>query len=904
MKLHLRLIALIGVIVPRRLRSDWRQEWEAELHYREALLADWAKLNWRTKLDLLLRSLGAFWDALWLQQLRWEDDMFQDLRYGVRMLLKAKGFTVTAVLSLALGIGANTAIFSLLDAVLLKALPIERPEQLVVVATSATGTAGTVFAGPGGPSIVSSFSYPIFRELRDKSPVFSGVFGHDVLPMSMSGGGQTERVLGELVSGNFFSVLGVHPHLGSVFTDSDDETPGAHAVAVVSYNFWQRRFSANPEIIGQTINLNGYPFEVIGVAAPGFQGIEVGIAPDVRIPIMMNGAVRSGPPVFENRQNSWLATMARLKPRISVEEAQAATDTVFQIAREPDVRSIKGDAPDARIFKSLRIHLASAKTGVSSLSRQFSQPLIILMCLVGVVLFIACLNVATLLLARSATRQKEIAVRLALGAGRLRLVRQLLTEGVLLSVLGGAMGLVFARWGVELLLGFLPQGRIPTVLEITPDLRILGFTIGVTMLTALLFGLAPALQATRPDLIPALKNEVVVTGGSRRWELRRLLVIMQVALSLFLLIGAGLFVRSLQNLRAVDDGYNADQVVTFAMDPAQSGYKLDQLRDFFTGLGERLEVLPGVKSVSFVRNTPLSGRFSRIGIEVPGYQSRPDEEMAVLLNQASSQFFATFGTPILMGRDFGAEDTPDSPKVVIVNESLTRHFFGSENPLGKRLSLESYKDLEIVGVVADARYRNLKDPSPQTAYIAYSQYASMNQRTLCVRGAGDANALIAAVRREVNSLDPNLPVFNVKTFADQIDESVSRERLVALLSSFFGLFALLLASLGLYGVMAYAVARRTREIGIRLALGASAGNVLWLVLRETMLVLIVGIAIGLPAALGAAQLIEGLLFGLTPADPLTIILATLVMIVISAVAGYLPARRASRVDPMVALRYE
>jgi len=904
MGLHLRLIGLIGVIVPKRLRLDWQQEWEAELHYREALLADWKRLTLRTKFDLLWRSLGAFQDALWLQQLRWEDDMFRDLRYGIRMLVKAKGFTAVAVLSLALGIGANTAIFSLLDAVLLKPLPIEHPDSLVVVATSASGTSGTVFSGAGGSSVISSFSYPIFRELRDKSPVFSGVFGHDVLPMSMSGGGQTERVLGELVSGNFFSVLGVRPYLGRVFTDSDDETPGAHAVAVVSYNFWQRRFSANPQIVGQTINLNGYPFEVIGVAAPGFQGIEVGIVPDVRIPIMMNGAVRSGPPVFENRGNSWLAAMARLRPGVSVEEAQAATDTVFQNAREPDVRGIKGDAQDARIFKSLRIQLPSARTGISSLSRQFSQPLIILMCLVGVVLLIACLNVANLLLARSATRQKEIAVRLALGAGRWRLVRQLLTEGVLLSILGGAMGLVFARWGVELLLGFLPQGRIPTVLEITPDLRILGFTLGVTVFTALLFGLAPALQATRPDLIPALKNEIVVTGGRRKWELRRLLVIMQVALSLFLLIGAGLFVRSLQNLRSVDDGYHTDQVVTLAIDPAQSGYKLDQLRDFCTRLSERAAALPGVKSVSFVRNTPLSGRFARIGVEVPGYQSRPDEEMAVLLNQVTPQFFATFGMPLLMGRDFSDEDTPDSPKVLIINESLTRYFFGAENPLGKRISLESYKDLEIVGVVADARYRNLKDPAPQTAYIPYSQYGTTNQRTLCIRGAGDPNALIAAVRKEVNSLDANLPVFNIKTFADQIDESVSRERLVALLSSFFGLFALLLASLGLYGVMSYAVARRTREMGIRLALGASAGSVRWLVLREALLVLVAGIAIGLPASLGAARLAEGLLFGLTPTDPLTIVLATLLMTAIATLAAYLPARRASRLDPMVALRYE
>ena len=387
------LIRAIGVIVPRRLRADWRQEWEAELRHRETLLADWEKLNWRSKLNLLCRSLGAFWDALWLQQLRWEDDMFQDLRYGVRMLLKAKGFTTMAVLSLALGIGANTAIFSLLDAVLLKRLPIAQPEQLVVVATSASGLTGTAFSGSPASAVISSFSYPfsypIFRELRDKTPIFSGMFGHDVLPMSMSDGAQTERVLGELVSGNFFSVLGVHPYRGRMFTEADDETPGAHPVAIVSYNFWKRSFGADPEIVGQTIKLNGYPFEIIGVTEPGFNGVEVGVAPDIRIPIMMNGEVRPGPPVFENRGNSWLAAMARLKPGVTIEEARSATDTLFQIAREPELRRVKGDSMDDRVFRSLRIHLDSASTGISGLSRQFSQPLIILMVLVGVVLLIA-----------------------------------------------------------------------------------------------------------------------------------------------------------------------------------------------------------------------------------------------------------------------------------------------------------------------------------------------------------------------------------------------------------------------------------------------------------------------------------------------------------------------------------
>jgi putative ABC transport system permease protein len=626
---------------------------------------------------------------------RWLEELWQDLRHGARMLVKNPGFTLIAVVTLALGIGANTAIFSLLDTLLLKQLPVKQPEQLVVVATAAPGQQITP---------ISMFSYPVFRELRDKNSVFSGMFAHDVLPMSMSGGGQTERVLGELVSGNFFAVLGVSPHLGRVLTEADDQTPGAHPVAVLSYNFWQRRYGADPAIIGQTINLNGYPFAVIGVAAQGFHGVAVGVAPDVRIPIMMNGQVRPGPPVFEKRWTMWLAVIARLKPGVSLEQAQAAADTVFQIIREPDVRSIKGDSPDDRIFKSLRLHLDSAKTGVSNLSRQFSQPLTVLMSLVGVVLLIASLNVANLLLARATMRQKEIAVRSALGAGRFRLVRQLLTEGFLLSAVGGLLGLLFALCGADALLNFLPQGRIPTVLEIKPDLRMLGFTLSITVLTGVLFGLAPALQATRPDLIPALKNEpIVVSGGSRKWELRRLLVVLQVALSLVLLVGAGLFVRSLQNLKAVDAGYNTDQVVTLALDPAQNGYKLDQLRSFYIQLSERVSALPGVKSATYAGNMPLSGRWSRIGVEVPGYRPRPDEEMAALFNHINPQFFATFGTPLLIGRDFNTQDAPDAPKVVIINESLARRYFGNENPLGKRITLESLKDLEIIGVVADAK---------------------------------------------------------------------------------------------------------------------------------------------------------------------------------------------------------
>jgi predicted permease len=803
---------------------------------------------------------------------RWLEEIWQDLRYGMRMLVKVPGFTFVAVLTLALGIGANTAIFSLLDALLLKPLPVKQPEQLVIV---------------GG----FSFSYPdpVYRELSEKNSVFAGMFTFHSIEMTMSDGSQAERVLGELVSGEFFTVLGVGPHLGRVFNDADNQTPGAHLVTVISYDFWRRRFGADPNIVGKKISINNYPFTIIGVAAQGFNDVEVGVASDLRVPMMMKSQMLDhidGTPV-----------MARLKPGVSVEQAQAATDTIVQNI----TRTSGANSPRDRAFNSRRIQLRSAKTGVSNLRGQFSQPLIILMSLVGVVLLIACLNVANLLLARAAARQKEIAVRMAVGAGRFRLVRQLLTEGLLLSALGGALGLVVAHWGTDALLRFLPQNA---TLEIKPDSRMLGFTLVVTVLTGLLFGLAPALQATRLDLIPALKNDAVgVAGGRRRWELRRLLVVLQVALSLVLLVSGGLFVRSLRNLKAIDHGYKADQIVTMQLAPDRNGYKLDQQQNFYTQLSERVTALPGVKSITYLSFLPFSGMDSENEIEVPGYHAPPTEKPTAQFNGITPQFFATFGLPLLQGRDFNAQDSVGSPKVIIVSDSFARYFYGGENPLGKRISMGPVKDLEIVGVVGDAKLWNLKETMSRTVYYAQEQ-RHMGRQRLCVRAMGDASALVAAIRHEVRSLDPNLPVFNVKTFADQINESINRERLVALLSSFFGFFALLLAGLGLYGVMAYSVVRRTREIGIRMALGARAGNVLWLVLRETLLLALIGIAVGLPAALAVARLTKGLMFGLAANDPLTIALSMLLMIGIAALAGYLPAKRAGRVDPMIALRTE
>jgi predicted permease len=871
-RIHLWLITLIGVIVPRRLRADWRQEWEAELRHRETLLAQWDRLDWRGKLSLLWRSTSAFWDALWLQPKRLEDEMFQDLRFGLRMLLKHKGFTTIAVLSLALGIGANTAIFSLLDALLLKKLPVKQPEQLVVV---------------GG--LRYSYPDPTFKELNEKNSVFAGMFTFHSLEMTMSDGNQAERVLGELVSGDFFAVLGVDAHLGRVFSDADDQTPGTHLVTVISYNFWQRRFGADPQIVGKKISINNHPFTIIGVSAQGFNDVEVGVAPDLRVPMMMKSQML-------DRIDS-TPVMARLKSGVSIEQAQATTETLVQ-----NIRQTSGaNSPSGQTVNARRIQLSPAGTGVSNLRGQFSQPLILLMYLVGAVLLIACLNVANLLLARAVARQKEIAVRLAVGAGRFRLVRQLLTESFLLSTLGGALGLVFARLGTDVLLKFLPPNA---TLEAKLDGRMLGFTLGVTMLTGLLFGLAPAWQATRFDLIPALKNDAGgVARGGRKWELRRALVVLQIALSLVLLFSGGLFARSLGNLSAVDHGYTTDQIVTMEIAPERSGYKLDQQQSFYTQLTERITALPGVKSVTYFSLLPFNGMEREGEIEIPGYQPNLNDKPSARVNGIGPQFFATFGIPLLRGRDFNPQDSVGTYKAIIVSDRLVRDFFGGANPLGKHITVGPFKNLEIVGVVGDAKLDTLKETMSRTVYYAEMQ-THQGKRKLCVRATGDAGALMAAIRNEVRQLDPNLPVFNVKTFADHINESISRERLIALLSGFFGLFALLLAALGLYGVIAHAVTCRTREIGVRMALGAQTGDVLWLVLRETLLLVSIGIAIGLPAALAATRLAKSLLFGLTPNDPLTITLATLSMLAIAALAGYLPARRATKIDPMAVLRHE
>ena len=816
--------------------------------------------------------------------------LWQDLRYAARMLSKNPGFTTIAVITLALGIGANTAIFSLIDVVLLKSLPVKDPEQLVAL----TSVIGAQERRP-------SFSYPTFHDLRARNQVFAEIFAYDGLALNLSEGDRTERVSGQLVSGNFFSGLGAAPLLGRVFSAEDDKSPGAHPVAILGHNFWQRRFASDPNVVGRTIRLNGYPFTVIGIAAPGFFGVEVGASPEVWVPMMMQPQLSAGDDRLRMRNNFRIRIMARLKPGVSAQQSQVATDLLNQ--------QINSEAPgiNPRLRDFLlkqHIELQPAGKGLSSLRSQFKQPLLILMCMVGLVLLIACANVANLLLARAKTREKEIAVRLALGASRFRLARQLLTESLLLSLFGALFGLLFALWATDLLVNLVGRSRF--TLELHPDLRALGFNLGVAVLTSILFGLAPAIQATRPDLISALKNEIpTLAGGAGRFELRKMLVVTQVALSLSLLVGAGLFVRTLRNLNGLDLGFRADKVLLLSMSPSLNGYNPEQARNFYAQLLERVKTLPGVQQASFADIPLLSGAWVT-GVTIEGYQPRPGQDMSITAKNVEPKFFETMGIPLLTGRDFAATDGPGAPKVAIINETVARSFWGNENPIGKRIGIESpLPDSEIIGVIKDTKYRNLKEQIPRTVYVPLAQtVVRAAECVLHIRTTGEPKDLIAAIRHEARALDKDLPLYNVKTFNELKAEGMLQERAVATLSSFFGLLALLLASVGLYGVMAYAVARRTREIGVRLALGAQAGDVLKLVIRQGMALVVVGLIIGLAVAMTLTRFIADQLYGVRPADPATFAAISLLLTAVALLACYLPARRATKVDPMVALRIE
>src|SRR5262245_53815955 len=847
--------------------------------------------------------------------------MFQDLRYGARMLLKNRMFTLVAALSLALGIGANTAIFSLINALILRPLPVRAPQELALFSIIEQ-------QGPGYAQ-----TYPFYEKIRDHSQSFSGVIagssvGDGRLIVKDPGGGAVEPVQQQRVSGNFFSVLGAGVVVGRAITEADDNPASAQPGAVISYEFWRRRFGLDQHVVGRQVTVNDTALTIVGVAPPGFFGFEVGKKPDVWWPI--KAAVDETSRQMASQDNLWwLLMLGRLRPGVSMAQAQAEVAMIFRRRQE----EIAGESAanltptERREHFEQRILLEPGSAGVTRLRREFQRPLVILMITVALTLLIACVNIANLLLARAATRRKEIAVRLAVGAGRLRLIRQLLTESVLLAALGGGVGLILAHWFSQALLVYLPrENRL--ALDIPLDARVLGFTIAVSVLTGLLFGLAPAWQATKLDLTASLKDQTGASAGRSRLMLNKLLVVTQVALSLFLLVGAGLFARSLSNLRTLDAGINYENIVKFRID-AGSGYDTARLMDLHRQALSRLEALPGARSATLTTMvTPLTGGVLLSRVSVPGYNPAPDENMNCNILVVGPRFFETMKMPLLAGRDFGprvndpapleqgtaaspntpdtaADDRPPATLSAVINQSMARYFFGNENPIGKLFNWDDgRRRIEIIGVVRDAKFTNLREQPPRTFYLYYFQAPIPFNLVIHLRTVGDPASYAATIQRVVREIDPQLQVVELQTMSEAVNETLVQERFVAQLGGAFSLFALLLACVGLYGVMSYAAARRTSEIGVRMALGAQRSDVVWLMMREVSLLVALGVGVGLAAAMATTRLVSALLFDLTPNDPTTIALATLLMIGVAALAGYLPARRAAQVDPLVALRHE
>ncbi len=833
--------------------------------------------------------------------------MLQDLRYGLRMLLKQKGFTAIAVLSLALGIGANTAIFSLIDALMLRALPVFEPERLVLFGNA--DSAGIRIGFPD--SSIDLFSYPTYREIRERTQSFSDIAAVHSFPSRVHGvvhaggsSGELEQVKAQMVSGTYFSVLGVNALHGRVLTANDDITPGGHPVVVASHSWWQRRFAGNPSVIGSTVSIDKTTYTIIGVAPRDFFGTTVGDSPDVWVPLSMEEQLPPGFKGLSNRMFQSLYLIGRLKSGTSVEQAGAETNLLFrQLLQE-----YSGAQPSEKRLQDIqqaRIEITPAGRGLSELRREFSLPLKILMVVVGVVLLIACANIANLLMARAAARVQEFTVRVALGASAARIGRQLLTESLLLALVGGAAGILLGSWGSSAMVSMVSTGPQVLPLNVEPDLRVLLFTLVVSMLSAIVFGTAPAIRASRVELNASLKSNRASSAAITKSLLGKTLLASQVALSLLLLVGAGLFVRTLVNLQRVDAGFNQEQVLLFQIDTDAIGYKPDsRLVQLYRDVETRVSSIPGVRAASFSMfafnqggwNSPASTRADSSSVSTESINN----------NSVGPDFFEAMGLPLLAGRGFGAQDTESSPKVAVISEAMARRMFPNSSPMGKRFGMggpEHSEDIEIIGVVKDAKYGNLMEEPRPMAYYPYSQSINFLSN-LEVSFSGEPGAITAETRRAIKEVHRDLPIVEAVRMSEHVGRSLVQQKLIARLSSFFGVLALLLACIGLFGIMSYSVTKRTNEIGIRMALGAGRADVMRLVLREGMTPVIIGVAIGLPAAIMGARLIATLLFGLQPADPLTISVATVLLIGVAALAGYLPARKASRVDPMTALRCE
>jgi predicted permease len=829
--------------------------------------------------------------------------LLRNIRYALRGFARNPVFTAVALLSLGLGIGANTAIFSLVDRVLLRKLPVRNPADLVQL--SSTGPRfGNVLAAYDSDL---SFSYPMYRDFRDRAPVFAGAAAWYPAAASFSMGGQTELIQTNLVSGNFFDVLGVNPIVGRGIAPDDTRVRGGAPVVVLSHSFWARRFGANPAILNQKILLNGHPMTIVGVAPRLFQGVAVGEAPALFVPLTMEAEMMPGRDELEKRRSVWLLVIARLKQGVSRESAEAAMNAFWKPILEEEAKALPPTRSKLRErYVNSHLTLTPAANGISAARDAFGTPLVVLMALVGLVLLIACANVANLLLARAEGRRKEIAVRLALGAGRGSIVRQILTESALLSIAGGALGVLLASWTGSLLIRLVPLTGFDKAIPADPDLRVLLFTAAVSMLSGLLFGLGPALQASRAEVYATLKDQAASTSaGIGQVRARKLLVTAQVALSLLLLIGAGLFLRTLRNLHRIDPGFRTDHLVSFTVDPSLNGYKNERSVTLFDRLSEGLAALPGVRAAVGTQTALLTGNNWMSSISIPG-RERKETDPAPNLNSIGVGYFSALGTPLIAGREFTQADAGGARPVAIVNATFAQIFYDGADPLGRQFYFlgDQKTPIEIIGVVKDGKYADLREKKQAFVFVPYAQRPPIGQVTFYLRTTQDPESIVTAARQTVREVDGSLPMFDVKTMEQQIGESVSAERMVSSLSAFFGLVATLLASIGLYGVMAYMVTRRTREIGVRMALGASRGAVLKLVLSEVMLVVGAGVTIALLAAIPLGRVARSMLYGVGPNDPLVLAGATLLLLAVAALAGYVPAARATRVDPLTALRHD
>ncbi len=839
--------------------------------------------------------------------------MLTDFRYAIRTLIHAPGFCLVVVLTLGLGIGANTAIFSLMDQLLLRLLPVERPEELVQL--DGPGT----FRGRTNGN--RTFSYPMYRDLRDRTDAFAGVVGRaPTAATSRVEGAEAERVSVEMISGNTFEVLGVRPAVGRAFTPDDDRVPGGHPVVMLGHEYWMRRFAANPAVLGQRFTINTTPMTIVGIAPPGFAGVAALRAPDVFVPLMMKAQMTPTWSDLDNRQSRWISIVARLKPGVTLEQARAGADVTYKQINAFELESVPQFAEASALFKerfrAKSLVMEPAGRGLSGLRQGFSTPLAVLMGMVGLVLLIACANVANLLVARAAGRQKEIGVRLALGASRGRIVRQTLSESLILALAGGAVGLLLSIWIGGLLVGLLPSDGSARVLSTTPDLRMGLFTLAVSLLTAVVFGLAPALQTSRPDMNRTLREEAGNLSGSvGHARLRKGLVVAQVALSMLLVAGAGLFARSLYNLVHLDPGFDSTSLLSFSISPELAGYDQPRIKAFYAALQEDLQQVPGVVGVSMAAEPVLTDSVSSRTIEVQGYERKPDENMNPWTNEVAPDYFRTMGMRLVLGRELTPRDADGAPLVAVVNETFATYFFGSENPIGRRFgfsALENPGAIEIVGVVRDSLHGTMREGSggednatPRFVYTPLQQSRELTGMTVYVRSTpAGADGLVDRLRAAVQRRDASLPIYNVSTMERTIEEAVFTERMLAILSAAFGILATVLAAIGLYGLMSYTVARRTREIGIRIALGAERRSVVWLVLREVATLTAIGIAVGVPAALLLARLVSSQMFGLSATDPVTLAAAAVTLAIVGLLAGWLPARRAAAVQPVRALRYE